>query len=430
MTSTATTTKKLLASVAATLVAAVTIVAGTASAAGGPTISVGNGCAAQCITEALVTATATSAKVELKTTVLAHLSVYVTKQTASTMTGGLTTSQTQKVSISAFSPSRNASFFGLEPDTTYAILVKATDLKGQAATQRGTFRTLPIKTTGLGGPETIDSGLGCAAECITRAQITQKAPAASIANVDIATATEAKVQIVVSRDKPVQTAKGLAQYKVVSNQTSPGFVTSFRTQVGGLDYGTRYYVVVRAKDAEGQMNVRQGSFRTVSATATVTIHKIKVVNDGDKGRNTGELYFRLWVGDDVYSSWYSGRKEIDSGETFDVNARGSSRPGGFSFRVSANGDAKFDTRMLGEECDAVLKKNCILEAGGPSALQWASAGGRFDVSKILARGALPFWFGTGVTAPAGHDAYFVFGTTDRYVKFLVLATIDLDVDWP
>ena len=31
------------------------------------------------------------------------------------------------------------------------------------------------------------------------------------------------------------------------------------------------------------MNVRQGSFRTVSATATVTIHKIKVVNDGDKG---------------------------------------------------------------------------------------------------------------------------------------------------
>jgi hypothetical protein len=30
---------------------------------------------------------------------------------------------------------------------------------------------------------------------------------------------------------------------------------------------------------------------------------------------------------------------------------------------------------------------------------------------------------------AGHG-YFTFGTTDRYVKFVVLATIDLDVDWP
>ena len=176
------------------------------------------------------------------------------------------------------------------------------------------------------------------------------------------------------------------------------------------------------------MSVRQGSFRTVSATATVTIHKIKVVNDGDKGRNTGELYFRLWLGDEVYSSWYSGRKELDSGDVFDVKANGSSHTG-FSFQVSANGDAKFDASMLGEECDAVLKKNCLLEASGPSILQYAIAGGRFDVSDILAHGALPSWYGTGVAAPAGHDGYFVFGTLDKYVKFYVLATIDVDVDW-
>ena len=60
-------------------------------------------------------------------------------------------------------------------------------------------------------------------QCITKAQISQKAPAASIASVDIATATEARIQLVVSRDKPVQTASGLAQYDVVSNQLSPGF---------------------------------------------------------------------------------------------------------------------------------------------------------------------------------------------------------------
>ena len=79
-------TRTLLTSVAAALLAALTIVAGTASAAEGPTFTAGTGCAAQCIEKALVTVTATSAKVELETTVLAHLTVYVTKQTKSTTT--------------------------------------------------------------------------------------------------------------------------------------------------------------------------------------------------------------------------------------------------------------------------------------------------------------------------------------------------------
>lgn len=409
--------------VAAALVAATTIAAGTATATVSPTITVGTGCAAQCITKALISVTATSAKVELSTTVRAYLSVYVTKQTASPETGGgLTSSQTRKVSISAFSTNRTASFFGLEPDTTYTILVKATDLKNQVASQKGTFKTLPIKSAGLGGPDTIDSGVGCSAQCITKTQISQQAPAASIASIDMATSTDARIQVIVSKDKPVQSPSGLAQYDVVSNQLSPGLTRSFKTQVGGLGYGTRYYVVVRAKDAEGRMNTRQGSFRTVNATARVTIHKIKVVNDGDKGSNTGELYFRLWLGDDNYASWNSGRKELDSGDAFSVN--------GVSFHVSANGGSKFEMSMLGEECDAALKKNCDLEAWGPNAMQYAIAGGRFDVSKILSQGSLPGWYGTGFTAPAGYDGAFVFGTTDEYVKFLVLATIDINVDWP
>jgi hypothetical protein len=79
----------------------------------------------------------------------------------------------------------------------------------------------------------------------------------------------------------------------------------------------------------------------------------------------------------------------------------------------------------------VLKKNCLLEAGGGNKMdQWAQAGGMFDVSTLLSQGALPSWYGTGVTPPAGHDGYFVFGSTDRYVKFLVLATIDIQVHWP
>ena len=67
---------------------------------------------------------------------------------------------------------------------------------------------------------------------------------------------------------------------------------------------------------------------------------------------------------------------------------------------------------------------------GPSGGLNARCRRTFDVSDILAGGALPGWYGTGVSAPAGHDGYFVFGTTDKYMKFLVLATIDIQVNWP
>jgi hypothetical protein len=415
--------------VAAALVAALALGASTASAAGGPGLTAGTGCAVQCIKKALVTATATAAKVELETTVSAHLRVSVVKQSTSTTAGGFTTNQAKSVAVSAFSPNKTAFFLGLEPDTTYVIVVRATDLQQRRTTREGTFRTLPVKTNGNAGPGNIDSGLGCAAQCIERALFTQRPPAASIADVDIRASTVAKIQIVVSRDKPAQTASGPAQFDVVSAQASPGLTRSWQTQVGGLGAGTRYYVVVRAKDAQGRMSIRQGSFKTVSASAVVTIHKIKVVGDGDKGSNKGELYFRLWVGDDIYGRWGSGWRKLGSGSVLSVKENGTTRPG-YRFTVPANGDGRFSMSMLGEECDAVLEKNCIIEASGQSGGQYAEAGGSFRVAELLEGGALPPWYGTGVEAPAGHDGYFVLGTTEKYVKFLVLATVDLETDWP
>ena len=44
--------------------------------------------------------------------------------------------------------------------------------------------------------------------------------------------------------------------------------------VSGLEYGTKYNVVVRARDNQGRVSMRQGSFRTVSATATIMLHRI------------------------------------------------------------------------------------------------------------------------------------------------------------
>ena len=414
---------KLATALAATLMLA----AGTASADGGPIISAGTGCAVQCITKALVTPTSTTATVELETTVPARLTVSITKQTAATTTGGLTASVTQTDHIWAFARRPRAAFAGLEPDTTYAIVVKATDLKHQTASQKGTFKTLPVETQGHAGPTTLDSGLGCSVECIETAMFTQVRPAASIANVDLRTSTDAKIQLIVSRDKPVATAAGPSQFDVVSSQSSPGMTRSWRTQIGGLLPGTRYWAVVRAKDSQGRMSIRQGSFRTVSAHALVTLHKIKVLNDGDK-TSKGELHFTYWAGGELAVGTSGTFQKLDDGDVVGVKVYGQSRPG-FMLSVPANGDAKFKLQVLAEECDK-QKWNCVSETWGPSGTQHTYAGGTFDLSTILAGGALHPWHGTGVSAPAGHDGYFILSATDDYIKFLVLATVDIQIDWP
>lgn len=406
-------TRTLLSSVAATLVAGLSVAAGTATATS-PPISAGPGCSVQCISKAAVTATATAAKVELATTVPAHLKVTVAKQAAGG-NGGLVANQAKTVNVSAASPLKTAFFLGLEPDTVYSISVRATDLQGRSSVRHGTFETLPIKTTpGVGGPGAIDSGLGCSQQCILKALVTQKQPDGMTARIDVRTSTTAHIQIDVSRDKPVQVAGGgLAQYEVVSRQWTPAPTKEFAPTISGLDYGTKYYVVVRARDNQGRVSIRQGSFRTVSATATITLHYIKVLNDGDK-IGKGELDFHLYLEDELV--WLSGIRKLSSGARTNVNSPGSSRPG-FIFEVSADGDAEFSMEMMCREWDTTLDTDS------------ATAAGRFDVSALLELSALPGWHGTGVTPPAGHDGYFVFGTTDKYVKFLVLGTIDLNVDW-
>ena len=178
------------------------------------------------------------------------------------------------------------------------------------------------------------------------------------------------------------------------------------------------------------MNIRQGSFRTVSATARVTIHKIKVVNDGDKGRNTGELYFRLWLGNDVYELLVLGPQGARLRRRL---RRQGERLVARRLLVPRVGERRCEVRH--EHARRGVRRRAEEELrprgrAGRASMQYAIAGGRFDVSDILAHGALPSWYGTGVAAPAGHDGYFVFGTTDKYVKFFVLATLDIDVDWP
>src|SRR5262245_34782996 len=118
----------------AAAIAALAAAAGTARADdGGPQITAGTGCVVQCVKKAAVTATASSAKVELETTVVAVVTVWVAKQINGNTPGTLAASDAKvaKLYLPA-GATRAASFDGLEPDTTYTIGVKATDVHGKS----------------------------------------------------------------------------------------------------------------------------------------------------------------------------------------------------------------------------------------------------------------------------------------------------------
>ena len=302
----------------ASSIAALALAGGTARADdGGPQITAGTGCAVQCVKKAAVAATASSAKVELETTVVSVVTVWVAKQVNGNPPGTLTASQAKVVQL--YLPAgatRTASFDGLEPDTTYAIGVKATDVHGKSSTRTGTFKTLPVKTNGLGGPDTIDSGLGCSVQCITKALFGQAPPDGSVATAELKTSTDAKIQLIVGADQ--------AFHEIVFDKTNPWLVRSWKPQIGGLLPGTTYHVVVRATDAQGRISERRGTFRTVSATALVTIQKIKIVNDGDKGKAKGELNFRYWfAGHDEAAS---GFLKLGSGQIVSARQQGTEPP--------------------------------------------------------------------------------------------------------
>ena len=119
---------------AATLAVALAI-ALPASAGGGPGEAAAGGCALQCIEKALVTATASSAKVEIVTSVPTKVKVTARK---------LPTPFLGPVDASATGPSLNTKralfLYGLQQKSTYRITVSATDASGRTATRSGTFR--------------------------------------------------------------------------------------------------------------------------------------------------------------------------------------------------------------------------------------------------------------------------------------------------
>ncbi len=391
------------------LVAGLALTASTTAATGPGAVTTGPGCAVACIESALVTTTASSASVEVRTSVPASVTVAVSKLDAKL---GLAAGQ-KHVSAASYLKVRTVLFPGLEPETTYRIVVSARDIAGKAQTRSGTFATKRVEVAVEQPDLGLSAGLGCKAACIEKALLTNDASVPGRVHLEMRTSVPATMSLTLV----VKTISGKTLH--FFQHVTGSLKTEHTATFDRLLTGTTYQVTAKATDAEGRTRLEQGTFRTRSAVAVVTFHKITVINDADKHSNPGEISFDYRAGDDIVGG--HGFHRIDSGETVAARAHGAGRPG-VMITQSIDRRRTLELAVGGFECDLVQLKNCAPEAG-PWGMFDATASLDFDVRDAMGGGPTPAAPGTGL--PAGHDAYPVWDTTANYLKFRVYATVDV-----
>ena len=267
--------------IAVLAIAALTVVAPTATYAAGSTdLSSNVGCSVDCIRTVLVYPSTNALTIRAETDTPARMRVVLRKRATGALVADRSSALLRKAYVTFVG--------GLESDTLYAISVRATDSAGRVNERSGTFRTLDPQTigddTGIGD---LASGAGCAAQCIRTAQVTAGLRAARMT---VNTNTPARLLITASRDQPLPTSQG-PSFVDPEVKISTDLGTTWSGELLDLVASKRYNVIIRAIDANGRMAVRQGTFETAHRHAIVTFKRIRVSYDGDKGSNRGELSF-------------------------------------------------------------------------------------------------------------------------------------------
>ncbi len=128
-----------------------------------------------------------------------------------------------------------------------------------------------------------------------------------------------------SPDAPIQESWGPRFSFVERSVSSQGLVTKWTGQLGQLRPGTKYHVIVSATDAQGQSAYQTGTVQMDDRKVRITLLKIKVISDADKGSaNKGEIKFDHWIGDQVFG--HADFRKIGSGAT--INVAGTRRASG------------------------------------------------------------------------------------------------------
>lgn len=275
---------------------------------------------------------------------------------------------------------------------------------------------IPV-AAGPTGPTGFGSGLGCAAQCIKTGVTTSHGKSVGL---HVTTDTPAKLKAQISTQAPLPNGNAPPYFTNPKTQSDNSFRTDWTTSFTDLEPDTLYYIVVRATDASNNTAFQQGTFKTLSRKVTVTIVKIKVIDDGDHGVNKGEVSFDFFVNDQVVG--YLNQQKVKSGETVSLPANANA--------VTVNDAPKWlPIKVLGWECDAAFY-NCIHESGDFPPY----GGGNYDDSDYAyasalvnmddpGASALPPNYGTDL--PAGHDGYTIFETTGFHLKFRVYSYFDI-----
>jgi hypothetical protein len=224
---------------------------------------------------------------------------------------------------------------------------------------------------------------------------------------------------------------GAVLHQHVHTKTSPA--EAHIATLDGLLTGTLYAVTATATDAEGRSWTEHGAFRTRSARAVVTFHKVTIITDSEDGANAGEIHLDFGV-DGAYTGGM-GFQKLDSGATVAVRMSGSNRPG-LLVGVEIDGRLSLDLEGRAIECDDILMTYCGLEGGWPGGTYGHAGRGHnhgyythvgtsttFDLRDAFVPDS-PFPAGG---LPSGHDAYVVWETTEHSLRYRVYATVDVQV---
>lgn len=284
-----------------------------------------------------------------------------------------------------------------------------------------TLSAANVGATPPAAPGGYDSGLGCAAQCITYGKVTQDG-AKLTARVKTTVPAFIQIQIApypflaapcphfdVGAPAPIQKYNGAAMtdWTVEIGSAAGG---------GNIAPGATYYVVVIAIDNKGKTAYESGTFTAKKRTVVVNFDAIKVLDDADK-HSKGEIEFVFGVNSDWIPALHMGKRDIKGGTTVQL-------PRNASMWSLENAPHYLLLRVQGVEYDYSVGycSGGTLpygETGGGETScndDWATATQYFDVDN------LPVW---STALPQQHSAYFSFETTEYYLKFRVSGWIDV-----
>lgn len=325
---------------------------GTFTAGGGA-----SGCTTSCITSAQLAPTvgANGASLEATTHTPATFELYLFTNGLMFIDGIPVVAGASPIAQSdPGSTSWSTPLDGLEPETTYRLVIAATDAQGRTQLAAHIFSTPALPPSQFAGN---DPDPGCGAGCIVNARLSATSGYHTV-DLEVETHTPAKIVAQVgtgiSWDDGWPTVTGS-----ITDFTYGQYETSWDTSFEGLEGDTDYHVVVRATDDQGRTDIQAGEFHTSAAppvSVEVRFEKVLVRWDGDRSTvNRGELRFKWGVDDLQVAS--RGESKHHTGEQIELDDSSD------EWLVSFDGDESHLFTLAGGERDPNGNELCQAQPG-------------------------------------------------------------------